>query len=107
MGCNYYTKIKECKHCGRYEEIHLGKSSYGWKFSFQYNEGEYYKNIEEMKEWLKDKQIYDECGEKISQKQFWDMVKAKQKEKLAHSEKHPDRWNFMIGEYSFSDGYFS
>ena len=43
MGTNYYTKINNCDKCGRYDKIHLGKSSAGWQFYFQYNGGKYYK----------------------------------------------------------------
>ena len=104
---NYYTRIDECKHCERYEEIHLGKSSYGWRFSFQYNEGKYYKSISEMKKWLKDKTIYNENQEEISQIEFWEMVKSKQKEKLAHALKYPSSTDFMQGRYSFTNCWFS
>lgn len=42
MGTNYYIRTTEgadyCEHCGRgeqYKEIHIGKSSMGWQFSFK------------------------------------------------------------------------
>lgn len=35
MGTNYYLKYNECKCCNRFDQIHLGKSSGGWKFTFQ------------------------------------------------------------------------
>lgn len=35
MGTNYYLVYNECKCCKRYSEVHLGKSSMGWKFTFQ------------------------------------------------------------------------
>ncbi len=34
MGTNYYIRTNICKCCGRYDEQHIGKKSYGWKFSF-------------------------------------------------------------------------
>jgi len=108
MGTNYYTKLKECKHCNRYEEVHLGKSSAGWQFSFQYNGGEYYKNIEQMKEWLKGKQILNEYEEKVSYEEFWEMVKNKQKSSNSnHASKHTDYNNRVIDGYSFTDCEFS
>ena len=79
MGTNYYVKINYCEKCGRGDEIHLGKSSMGWKFSFQYNSGEFYKNVFEMQEWLRDKRIKDEYGARISYKDFWEMIEKKQK----------------------------
>ena len=53
MGCNYYWLNEEnkCDCCGGgVEEIHLGKSSTGWKFTFNYNNGKYYKSFEDLKE---------------------------------------------------------
>ena len=41
MGTNYYATIQagdRCTHCGRgsaEEELHVGKSSVGWRFTFQ------------------------------------------------------------------------
>jgi len=35
MGTNYYLIYNECKCCNRHDKVHLGKSSYGWKFTFQ------------------------------------------------------------------------
>jgi hypothetical protein len=36
MGTNYYVRPPQgsahCKHCGHDQEIHLGKSSGGWRF---------------------------------------------------------------------------
>lgn len=78
MGTNFYTRINECASCERFEEIHLGKSSAGWQFSFQYNDGKYYKNMPQMKKWLKDKIIKNEYGEVISNEDFWKMVRTKQ-----------------------------
>lgn len=107
MGNNFYTRINECDKCGRYNEIHLGKSSAGWQFSFQYNGGKFYKDIKEMKAWLKGKQIWDEYGEKISYKRFWQLVASKQKwERLNHSKEYPGN-TLLIDGYSFSDYEFS
>jgi hypothetical protein len=109
MGTNYYTKVKKCKECGhKPTPIHLGKSSGGWTFSFQYNYGKYYKNIEEMKIWLRDKSIEDEYGNDINREEFWNMVERKQEEeKLNHSIEYPTSYNYLIDGYSFSDGEFS
>lgn len=107
MGTNYYVREKECKQCGRHEEIHLGKNSYGWEFSFQYNGGQFYKNINEMQVWLKEKRIYDEYGDKVSYKDFWDMVKSKIGG-LKHFQECPgDKSSFSIDGYSFTDSVFS
>jgi len=106
MGTNYYARINICKDCGRYDEIHVGKSSAGWVFSFQYNGGKFYKNISEMKKWLKSKRIFDEYDEEISYDEFWEMVKEKQRNKKNrnHAESYKDYPSEqVIGGYSFSD----
>lgn len=107
MGTNYYARENECKHCNRYDDIHLGKSSGGWHFTFQYNHGKYYKDVNEMKKWLKGKKIYNEYDEKISNKDFWEMVKAKQKNVfISHAVEYPNN-SLLIDGYSFSDCEFS
>jgi hypothetical protein len=78
MGTNYYARVNICPTCNHAEdEVHLGKSSYGWQFAFHLH-GEHYKNIDEMKKWLKGKDIFDEYGKKITHKDFWKMVETKQ-----------------------------
>lgn len=114
MGTNYYTRTNTCENCGNKPEgIHLGKSSAGWQFSFNYNGGNFYKNVEEMKEWLADKEIEDEYGESVSHDKFWEMVAAKQKaDNLNHAEymhkEYPShKTEYVIDGYSFSDCTFS
>lgn len=110
MGTNYYARINICKECKRPEqEIHLGKNSFGWTFSFQYNEGQYYKNVKEMAEWLKDKRIFDEYGDECSADAFWKMVSAKQEDNgnRRHAKEHASPHDFFIDGYSFSDIEFS
>lgn len=113
MGTNYYVKTKKCEACGHKPDgIHLGKSSAGWQFSFQYNGGQYYKNVQEMKKWLKDKEIEDEYGQAVEHKDFWNMVKVKQREKLNQydycKENYPGRsCDLKIDGYVFTDAVFS
>jgi len=105
MGTNYYVKFDTCPTCGKAENsIHLGKSSYGWRFMFQYNEGRFYKNINEMKEWLADKKIVNEYGDRVLKSDFWTMVKAKQ-EDMPHGGTDIDLKE--IKEYDFYDREFS
>ena len=104
---NYYIKLNECKKCKRYDKIHLGKSSYGWQFSFQYNDGKYYKDIKEMKKWLKDKTICDEGGKEISYKDFWAMVKSKMNGACHCKECPDDLTSFNIEGYNFTNCEFS
>ena len=74
------SKTIKCKECGHKPDgIHLGKSSAEWQFCFQHNGRKYYKNVKEMKEWLKDKQIENEYGEIITSKDFWKMIEEEQR----------------------------
>lgn len=116
MGTNYYLKTEKCETCGHKEEgLHLGKSSMGWQFSFQYNGGQYYKNVEEMKEWLKDKKIENEYGEEVSYAEFWEMIENKQKPDFKNHAEEVSKTNpsyargieFIINGYSFTDTSFS
>lgn len=109
MGTNFYTKEKTCPTCGNTPEaIHLGKSSAGWQFSFQYNGGRFYKNVHEMREWLKDKTIQNEYGRDISHDEFWGIVEAKQTpENENHAKNYPSDSELVIDGYSFSDTTFS
>ena len=69
MGTNYYwhNETNKCEHCGRCdtEEIHIGKSSAGWTFSFHGTE-----EIRSWKDWqVKVKsggEVFDEYGDKCS-----------------------------------------
>lgn len=102
MGTNFYVITEKCEHCGRgNEDIHLGKSSMGWMFSFNYNSGKYYKNVPEMREWLRDKEIIDEYDRSVDPKDFWDLVEAKQ-DGMAGTE-----IDFDIDGYRFIDRVFS
>lgn len=109
MGMNYYAEgTVECKNCG--EEhlckngVHLGKSSAGWRFLFAFNGGEYYKDVSSMKQWLKNRLIYDECGERVSHKDFWEMVARKQE--IGREPHNDGLYEMDIDGYRFMDGEF-
>jgi len=94
MGCNYYLRKNECTCCNRYDEIHIGKLSAGWTFSFRgYNEYDYedngfdkpIKSWEDWKEILKENDnIYDEYGQKISFEDFEKLVESKKEQSNNH-----------------------
>jgi hypothetical protein len=114
MGTNYYTKEKKCKACGHKPDgIHLGKSSGGWQFIFQYNGGQYYKNVAEMKEWLKDKIIEDEYGQLIRHTDFWKQIENPERKKMLNhtiemqKEGETSHAGVLIDGYSFTTGEFS
>jgi len=103
MGTNYYVDLEVCPTCKRPKEtVHIGKSSYGWKFHFQ-GGTEYFNNVKELRKFLKGKEIYDEYGRKISYEKFWEMVEEKQKME------EPDDIYYRTDEdgYKFFDKDFS
>lgn len=98
MGTNYYLETDFCKGCGKPKKvIHIGKSSCGWKFLFQRQEG--LTTINDVKRLIQKGIIRDEYGETISTAQFLDLVESKQKEQ--HHQ------GFSVGGYDFIDGDFS
>jgi hypothetical protein len=98
MGCNYYLRQPPCRCCGQQEEgAHIGKSSIGWRFTFN---GSIHNTIDKWREMIAspDVCIYDEYGENISKQKFWEMVEAKQKCKAF---KHDLRDGYVFHELSF------
>ena len=77
MGTCYYVAKNRCDCCNRYDkEYHIGKSSWGWAFTFQ---GYKYDNLTSWKLWkeyLKDQLIVDEYGEYISYDDFVEMIET-------------------------------
>ena len=95
MGTNYYLLSPEdCPHCASkfipthtYDyKIHIGKSSYGWSFSFKgYKNHCDIEDITSESEWRKyikkaiknGQYIINEDDEKIDPEKFWEMVEEK------------------------------
>lgn len=111
MGTNYYVRQKpDCPTCKRPfdEEIHIGKSSCGWKFSMQLNGRKFWYDKTSMKKWTKRKTIVDEYGRVIPWAGFWEMVEDKQKEPHPTNDEvaqYPNHYIF-IGKYIFIDNEF-
>ena len=64
MGTNYFLHINPCSCCGRAKEsLHIGKISCPYRVHLEKHE-EFYKNLEELKEFLKKGQLWDEYDEK-------------------------------------------
>ena len=95
MGINYYWRYNICEHCDRYDNIHIGKSSHGWTFSFHGMvrkpwDDESILNIVSYKDWLhffkkETGKIYNEYGDWVSVKQFKYIVESKRNAKLNHT----------------------
>ena len=77
MGTNYYVAKDHCECCDRYdEEYHIGKSSWGWAFSFQGYPAERLVSWQAWKEFLRDKIIMDEYRERVDYDGFVEMVET-------------------------------
>jgi hypothetical protein len=116
MGTNYYYERETCSECGNLEELHIGKNSCGWSFSFRG-----YDDIRSWQDWKKKIQepfnnawIYNEYGEEIKVPDFINLVEAVLEDDLNHTtemkKESPDSCNGLwIDEdgYSFQDSEFS
>lgn len=124
MGTNYYVVENVCECCNRYDkQYHIGKSSYGWAFSFQGYKNDGLTSWQKWKEYLADKIIHDEYGEKIDYTDFVNLIetvkgpnhiRADGKKNLVHNEEgHKEGWFNPEydwddeGGYSFSSREFS
>jgi hypothetical protein len=91
MGTNYYAHLDVCKTCGSSEEVvHLGKSSAGWRFLFNFHAGRYYKDYPELLNFLDSEVdiIKTEYGEEVEINTFLALVLRKS---IHHN--HADRWD--------------
>lgn len=84
MGTNYYLRVQEgaiCPSCGRgesYTSLHIGKSSAGWAFCFNPNEGRtpYFSSWRKLLE-ANPSNIYTEYGKRVGLYAFYRMIADK------------------------------
>jgi hypothetical protein len=105
MGTNYYYKYNECEECGRHDEMHVGKSSIGWKFQFHAGA---FRDLGDWKVELSVRKIYDEYGKDITLEEFIELVEAKKDVDepyvdYSHSWSHPP---IFVNGYKFFEGEF-
>ncbi len=78
MGTNYYIKRNFCKCCGRFDEIHIGKSSGGWCFGLHVktpgSDENLPENLMEWEELFKNNEIVNEYGEIITKEEMMDII---------------------------------
>ena len=87
MGTNYYVAKNLCECCDRYdEEYHIGKSSHGWAFSFQGYRAERLVSWRAWKEFLKDKIIMDEYGERKDYAWFVELIETYKSPNYVHED---------------------
>lgn len=91
MGTNYYVRTAPCEnpcaHCNAPQEIHLGKSSAGWPFSFRaYREiadtgrSEIGPVADDYASWLRLLDlgpIFDEVGLEFTRAELVDLIESK------------------------------
>lgn len=112
MGTNYYAVRNRPT---TQEPIHIGKSSFGWKFNFQSHNESYeippvvWNTYEQVIDWLRkytvetdEFVILDEYDRIVSLDEFVEMVEDKQ------NENNPDDFSYArnVNGYRFSDGEF-
>ena len=71
MGTNYYFRYHCCDHCNRYDELHIGKQSVGWKFIFRAYKN---RNLISVASWIEEirkpnNKIYDEYDRHVQDKE--------------------------------------
>lgn len=103
MGTNYYAEKKKPRIVKVYDKIHLGKSSYGWRFLFQ--EQDEFHNFEQFKDFILNNKEYiikDEYDRIIKPEELLNLIEEKQKNN------NPDnfKYNKNIDGYRFEQGDF-
>lgn len=91
------------------QAFEIGTRSCGWQFGFLNHRWKFFKNIEELKEWLKDGQIVDEYGRKFTFDEFWNDEIGdflyKGHNHTSYLKEHPDEswrpWDAIIDGYRF------
>lgn len=94
MGTNYYVQTpaceKACDHCAASDRIHLGKTSSGWRFSFQAQPD--WTPDDAFYEWTKlavSGPISDEYGATVTFAELIALIDAK-RDQRSHLEPQPD-----------------
>ena len=117
MGTNYYA-VPNRPSCR--EPIHIGKSSFGWKFCFQTQNDHWneppvvWNTFNQVKEWLckytveeKTYAIVDEYDQIIPYEELIELIDAKQNDEFSRSNKENFDYARNVDGYRFSDEEFS
>lgn len=89
MGTNYYFQYYT--ENGRAKDLHIGKKSAGWQFSFRgYCRKSFEREIKSFADWKLlfsslEGEIFNEYDEKISLKDFLKIVENSKREKYNHT----------------------
>lgn len=94
MGTNYYLHTDFCKYCGKpKKEVHLGKSSSGWKFLFHKTRQMF--NFNSFCNFIEKGIIYDEYGNKCSSDDLLHLISIKQDEKHNPQSENINGYDFL------------
>ena len=90
MGTNYYAHINKCKCCGKAEEvIHIGKTSYGWRFGLDVSENniEYFTDYKSFKKFIhsEDIDLLNEYGDRVTLELLYATIEER-KDKQGHED---------------------
>jgi len=107
MGTNYYAHLNFCPHCERYDRVHIGKSSGGWKFAIEIHEL-YYNSLKDFEEFIQKEQveIYNSYGDKVEPKEIFKLIDNCSKEK-SHFDDFPEERYKDCDEADLFKGGFS
>lgn len=113
MGTNYYVVKNRPTIC---DPIHIGKSSYGWLFSFQTHNDKWndppivWNSYPQVYDWLKKNVdetwkyvIMNEYDEIVPFDEFIDMVQKKQNDPFCKSNPNNFSYSRNVDGYRFSD----
>lgn len=76
MSVNYYVAENFCECCQRHDQLHIGKASYGWSFSFRGYPDRELKSWQAWKQYLRTRVIVNEYGERVPYEWFVDHVEG-------------------------------
>ena len=110
MGTNYYARPDACEHCGRADyELHIGKSSAGWRFNLRAHVDPEIASWADWKSYLSENRprIFDEYGQEHSVESLIAWVESK-RDGSNHADLYPrdgtfkdgDGWPLSYGEFS-------
>ena len=106
MGTNYYVVDNVCECCKRYDEkYHIGKSSWGWAFTFQGYKYDGLTSWQKWKDYLKDKKIYDEYGELIDYDWFVEYIETLKAPNFVNPDN--SRKNLVHNDEGRKEGWFN
>lgn len=106
MGTNYYAVENVCECCKRYDKkYHIGKKSWGWAFTFQGYKYDGLTSWQKYREYLSDKTIVDEYGDRIEYAEFVNMIETwGSPDHVRENDGHKNKVHNKEGR---KDGYFN